>query len=679
MSAKTAPVTESWTRPGFARRLAAREREVRDTLWLLAAIVWILVPLAWVLPVWTSLSISAVLVWRVILTWEGRRLPPRLLVFALMLAAGIAVFLQFHSIFGKDAGVAYVVLLLGLKLLELKARRDTFVVIFLCLFIMLTSLFDSQSIGTAIWLCCGVLWLVTALVRTNLLGREPLLAAKVKLAGQITLLALPLTAVIFLFFPRVEGPLWGMPADAFSSRSGLGDVMAPGSLEKLVQSNALAFEVQFEGRTPSPAERYWRGPVLGSFDGFTWRPLPFAGTGALEPLQLQPDEASSVRYTVTVEPTFRNALYLLDAPAEIPRAKGFVATLKPDLQVGLQSPLRERVRFEARSYSRFRYGQNASVLEREEWLRLPVGLNPKTHAFATRLRSAESDDSKLIARVLDYIRTENFVYSTTAPRLGRNGIDEFLFETRRGFCEHYASAFVVLMRAMGIPARVVTGYQGGDINPINGYMTIRQKDAHAWAEVWLADKGWTRVDPTAAVAPERILQGSDESLAGNQDLGNSFLGIGGHWVRWVRYNIEAINNDWNQWVISYSEESQRSMFAHLGMPDVDWGTLTIALIAGSALVLALLGGAVILKRPRPEPVVALYLKLCDRLGKRGAKRRPSEGPRDYFARVAPDLAEPERSRVRDAFSLYEQLRYAQNAPTAERLNALRACIKDLGS
>jgi transglutaminase-like putative cysteine protease len=516
----------------------------------------------------------------------------------------------------------------------------------------------------------------------NLPQREPSLSAKVSLAGRMMLLAGPLTVAIFLFFPRVEGPLWGMPADAYSGRAGLSEVMAPGSFEKLVQSDTLAFEVEFEGAPPAPNQRYWRGPVLGTYDGTTWRPLVPVGQPVFEPLQLEGDEPSAVRYTVTLEPTNRSALYLLDAPADIPRLRGLSANLKPDLEVTLASPVRERVRFDARSYTRYRYGLNAGVLEREEWLELPAGLNPRTHAFAARLRREETDDHKLIQRVLNYIRTENFVYSTTAPLLGRNAVDEFLFQTRRGFCEHYASAFVVLMRAVDIPARVVTGYQGGDLNPINGYMTIRQKDAHAWAEVWLADTGWTRVDPTAAVAPERILLGSEESLGRQAGFGAAFRGMGGSWMRWARYNFEAINNYWNQWVLAYSDDAQKSMFARLGMPDIDWGTLTIALIASCGLILAAVGGQITLQRRRTEPALLLYARLCARLERLGGKlpaRRPDEGPRDYVSRIAPHLEPADRARAEQALALYEQLRYAQAQPSAEGLAALRACIKSLGS
>ncbi len=667
----------------IVNEFVSREREVRDTLWLLGAIVWVLAPLAGAIPLWTSIAIGALLLWRGILTWNGRRLPPRWLVAALMLAAGTAVFAQFHSIFGKDAGVAYVVLLLGLKLLELKARRDTFVVIFLCLFIMLTSLFDSQSLAQALWLFVGVLWLVTALVRMNLLGREPPLRAKVTLALQITLLALPLTIVVFIFFPRVEGPLWGMPADAYSSAPGLSDSMKPGDMEELVTSDRLAFEVDFDGRIPAANQRYWRGPVLGRYDGTTWRPMPTLGAAQSTPLDLEGDEGSTARYTVTQEPTNRNALYLLDAPVEVPRVHGLTARLKPDLEVALQGPLRERVRFDARSYTRFRYGLNASLLERREWVELPPQRNPHTLEFATRLRHEFPDDRKLIQHVLNYIRTENFEYATKGiPKLGENATDDFLFVTKRGFCEHYASAFVVLMRAADIPARVVTGYQGGDINPISGSMTIRQKDAHAWAEVWLADTGWTRFDPTAAVAPERIMLGSEETLAQTDGIAGTFRGLGTSWVRWIGYNLEVVNNTWNQWVVAYSDDSQKTLFSRLGMPDVDWSTLTIALIAGSALVLAVVGGQVLMKRPRTEPITGLYARLCERaakLAKGGEPRRPTEGPRDYLARIATHLPESERGQIERGFALYEELRYARRTPSADGLAALRRCIRSLGA
>jgi transglutaminase-like putative cysteine protease len=657
--------------------LNAREREVRDTLWLLASLVWVLLPMVTVLPFWASLATAGLLLWRAVLTWTGRRLPARWVLIVLMLAGGAAVLARYHTILGKDAGVTYVVLLLGLKLLELRARRDIFVVIYLSLFIMLTSLFDSQSLIHALWLFLGVVLLTTAMVRVNFAANEPPLRVKLGLAAQICGLALPLMVALFVLFPRVEGPLWGMPGDAFAARSGLSDSMSPGSFDRLIESGDTAFQVEFHGRVPAPAERYWRGPVLGSFDGHTWRVLAKTVQNEPSPLEMTPVAGSAVAYTVTLEPTNRPFLYLLDAPDGPPRDRDLGPTLRPDLQVAVRTPVRGRTTFTARSFTRFRYGLNETPASLASALRLPRG-SPRTRAFAAELLTQETDAHRLVTRILLMFRSGNYFYTTHPPLLGDQPVDEFLFDSRRGFCEHYAGAFVVLMRALNVPARVVTGYQGGDINPVNGQMTIRQSDAHAWAEVWFADTGWTRVDPTAAVAPERIERGYEQGVELAQGLGGAFSVTSRGWLRYVQYNLEALNNTWNRWIISYTGEEQRGLFRNWGFPEIDWQGLAVVLIAVFAVIGALLTSQVILRRPRLDPLQALYSRLCDQLGRRGVERRPNEGPRDYLARVTPTLDEPNLAKVRRAFALYEVLRYGRSPETpTELFKGFKTCVKSL--
>lgn len=674
------PSTSIGSRAALSRwieRFAMREREVRDTLWLILAILWVLAPFPAILPIWCSLTVAALLIWRSILTCGGRRPPPRAFLLGLMLLAGIAIYLQYRTLFGKDAGVAFVILLLGLKLLELRARRDILVVIFLCLFIMLTNLFESQSIPTAIWLLIGVLLLVTAMLRVNFVGREPSFQTKLRLAIQISAWALPLMVVMFLLFPRVEGPLWGMPADAFARRTGLSDSMSPGSFEHMVQSDETAFEAQFATRIPTPVQRYWRGPVFGFFDGRTWRATSTSDLWEEAP-EIEGDAPSRLAYTITLEPNNRHELYLLDAPAAAPEVPGTHATVRSDLQVTTQGPMRERVRFHAASYTRYRYGVHADAAQLRPWLELPQGYDPRTLEFARRLRADASDPHVLIARVLSFFRTQNFYYTPDPPALGRNSIDEFLFQTRRGFCEHYAGAFVFLMRALAIPARVVTGYQGGDFNPVNRYLTVRQRDAHAWAEVWIKDEGWVRVDPTAAVAPERIERGSDQVLALDQGYGSFFGRSASGWLTSLRQHFEAVGNGWNQWIISYTGDEQSSLFSGFGIPSVNWQTLTVALITAFCAILAAVAGKVILNRPRRDPIEISYSKLCARLQKFGPARQPFEGPDDYRVRILPRLPESHRTLAARAFALYEGLRYAP--PTAlypKTLKEFRACVTAL--
>lgn len=666
-------------RPNLIEALdvGGREREVRDTLWLIACVAWVLVPLSESLPFWCVASVWSLLIWRTTLTLTGRRPPPRFVLLALMLAAGLSVFVQYRTIFGKDAGVAYIALLSGLKLLELRARRDILVVIILSLFIMLTALFDSQSMGMAAWLFGGVLGLVTALLRVNLGTREPTFWTKLKMSLHISLLALPLMAVLFLFFPRIQGPLWGMPSDSLASRTGLSDSMSPGSFGRLIESDRVAFRVRFDGPAPPGRLRYWRGPVFGSFDGRTWRRLPSELIDSLGPQEVEADPASAYSYTVELPAGPRAAAYLLDLPQNPPDIPANPAHLTADFELHLSRHPEEPFEFTARSFAKYRYGTGLPESRRDIWLALPAQANPRTRALALELRAAEPDDRKLIERVLQMIRTENFVYTPQPPLLGDDPVDGFLFDTRRGFCEHFASAFVVLMRDAGIPARVVTGYQGGELNPLTNEMTVRQKDAHAWAEVWLAGAGWVRVDPTAAVAPSRIELGYDQSQEAEQGLSGAFVASSLNWMRWVRFRLDAVNGAWNRWIVAYTQETQRSLMSHWNMPDVDWRGLTIALIASFSVLLALVSAEVLLRRERPDPVVALYSKLCGVVGRRAAPRNPSEGPRDYLARVQPMLGEMEGARVAQAFDLYERLRYAAGPAEPGLLKAFRACVNAL--
>lgn len=674
--------------PGMIRRLvtriaapfATREREVRDTLWLLLTAIWIVMPHYSILPVWASIASAALLAWRGWITWTGHRLPRRWILTVLMLAAGIAVYVQFRTIFGKDAGVAYLVLLLGLKLLEMRARRDIFVVTFLCLFVLLTSFFESQSILTAAHMMVALLLLVTSLVSTNFGEREPSYFTKLKIAGSLCLIAAPLMVVLFVLFPRVQGPLWGMPADAYAGLTGLSESMSPGTIANLSESNEIAFRAAFEGPPPPQSERYWRGPVLGSFNGRTWRPLftqfiqnnrdrqaPRSG-----PPDLVADQTSLIEYTVTLEPHNQPWLFMLEAPKEAPSLSNTGTQVRLDLQVVARTLVRERMRYTAKSYTRFQYGRDEQVAIRRAWTALPQGFNPRTIQYASTLRDAAAkpvDDSdaalavvnrQLIERVLQTFRSENFFYTLQPPLLGRDSVDEFLFDTRRGFCEHYASAFVVLMRALDIPARVVTGYQGGELNPVNQFVEVRQRDAHAWAEVWLADAGWVRVDPTAAVAPARVEQGVNQALPAAQGFANTML-ANANWLRYVRFNWDAITNTWNQWVLSFNTERQRGLFEDLGVPDVDWRKLMIALVLVFGAALALIGAALVVRRPRLDPVVALYLKFSERNARLGLGREAHEGPQAYLARILPDLPASVHEQAREITRLYEHLRYAPPA------------------
>jgi transglutaminase-like putative cysteine protease len=641
--------------------LSRREREVRDTLWLLGTIVWAVIPLIAVLPIWVSAGFLALVAVRCRITWLGRRLPPRWLLIALLLVAGGGVYFQYHTIVGKDAGVAYIVLLLGLKLMELRAKRDIFVVVFLSLFVILTSLFDAQTILNALWMIVDMVLLTVALMRANFGANDPPLRVKIKLAVQITLLAMPLMVVLFVLFPRVSGPLWGLPADAYTNLTGLSESMAPGSFDKLVQSDDIAFEVKFSSRLPPPNRRYWRGPVLGFFDGQVWRP-GVLGRDTTSALTVTGSDASSVAYTETLEPSNRPWLFLLDSPAATPVIPGRTVTIRSDLQVIVDTPIRERTRFDARSFTDYEYGKDETLSRLAEWRKLPRNSNPQTLAYAAQLGERYPNPRELVAAVLAQIHDQPFYYTLTPPLYpGRNSVDEFFFGDRRGYCEHYAGAMTVILRAAGIPARVVTGYLGGEVNPVNGYLALRQRDAHAWAEYWDKDAGWTRVDPTAAIAPERVEQGLQPAPDPVQAASGEFITSNVGLIRYLRQHVDALTNAWDQFVVGYSGDDQEGLLSRFGIPQLDWQSLTIGLVVIFGLVLAVIAGQAIMKREKPAPIVRLYQRLCREAARSGATRLPNEGPRDYAERVAARQSGDLRVRILDAFTFYQRLRYGQGS------------------
>jgi transglutaminase-like putative cysteine protease len=661
-------------------------RDKADTLLLLAACALVLVPHSSHIPGWSAALCGMLLAWRGWITFRGKRMPPRWILVPIAALSVAGVYWSYQTFFGREPGVAMLVLLLGLKLLEMRAKRDLFVVIFLSFFLVLTQFFYSQSILTAVGMFVAVIVLLAAQLSFQYTGIVPPLRQRLLLSAKIFLLAVPLTLVLFILFPRIQGPLWGLPSDAQSGRTGLSNTMSPGNISKLALSEGIAFRVKFlSGAVPGRDKLYWRGPVLGDFDGRTWTPLPprmnQAGPIAVRPL------APPITYQVTMEPSGQRSLFALELVRDLPRLAGNASRLTPDLQIVSTEPITQRIRYEASSNPDFLLQPDESEQSLRNWLYLPAGYNPRALDYASGLRNRHRQDGDLVNAVLRFFREEKFSYTLEPPALGRNTVDEFLFTTRAGFCEHYSSAFVVLMRAAGIPARVVTGYQGGEINAVDGFMTVRQSDAHAWAEVWLKNRGWVRVDPTAAVAPDRVSRNLStvippRVLGGliTLDRGRSSAWFEG--IRSLRQNWDALNNAWNQWVLDYSFAKQQSLLQSLGFANADWRLLAALLSGIGSLVLLLTGLPLVRNRIKTAPIDALYASLCKRMAQRGFARAAHEGPRAYrlrLAQAATDLPEPQKSAVLRFLELYEAARYAPTPAQAGKAShaALIAQLKSL--
>jgi transglutaminase-like putative cysteine protease len=658
------------------RRLPPLARDKADTLLLLASSLLVLAPHAAHLPAWVSLLCAATLGWRAALTLLGRRMPPSLVLMPIAGAAMAGVLHTYHTLLGRDAGVAMLVLLVAFKTLEMHAKRDLYVVVFLCLFLALTNFFYSQSIGTALAMLVSVAALLATLISFQLTGAVPPLRTRLLLAARMMAFAAPLAIALFLVFPRVQGPLWGMPSDA-AGHSGLSDKMAPGQMSHLAQSGDVAFRVKFAGAAPQQSDLYWRGPVLGTFDGTTWtRVAPRASGGHGRQQLALTVRGKPVRYEVTLEPSDTRWLFALEMPEQLPDIGENLSFVSSELEFTAAYPIQARVRYDLASYLSFNLQGAARQEGLDAWLQLPHGLNPRARAAGERLRS-EPDPAKRAQAVLHQFRREQYVYTLDPPLLGADSVDEFLYGTRAGFCEHFSGAFVFLMRAAGVPARVVTGYQGGELNPVDGYVTVRQSDAHAWAEVWLGRRGWVRVDPTAAVAPERVRRGLAQAIPprapfGIEGLGR-LMGLDGErdsLLARLRFSLDAINNGWNQWVLNYTPQRQQGLLDRLQSALLDWHNAALLLLGG-----ALLGGLRLLHKYRGrDPVDALYSALCKRLDELGLPRAPHEGPSAYAARIAGAGLEPRRAAAAAEFlSRYSAWRYARARPDA----ALAATLKRL--
>ncbi|MEC4718677.1 DUF3488 and transglutaminase-like domain-containing protein [Noviherbaspirillum sp. CPCC 100848] len=657
-------------------------REKADTLLLIGTCVLVLLPHASHLPAWIMPCCLLLLFWRGWLTFRGSRMPPRWLLLPIAIAAMGGVYWSHKTFFGRDAGVAMLSLLLALKLLEMHAKRDLFIVLFLSFFLILSSFFYSQSIGTALMTIAAVVAILTTQVSFQYTGAVPPLRKRLRLGATILVLAAPLTLVLFLLFPRIQGPLWGMPGDAQGSgRTGLSDSMAPGNISKLALSDDVAFRVKFEGAAPNNPQLYWRGVVLSQFDGRTWTPMRAARPGRIHAVL----EGEPLRYQVTLEPHGRRWLFALEMPQALPQLAGNTAALTQEVQMLASEPVSDRMRYDMVSHPSYRLQPDAKAGYLQQWIDLPPGFNPRTLAYASRLSQGATSAEQLIDTVLKRFREEAFRYTLEPPVLGKHVIDEFLFDTKAGFCEHYSGAFVVLMRALGIPARVVTGYQGGEINPVDGYMTVRQSDAHAWAEVWLAQRGWVRIDPTAAVAPERVQQNlrnfmPQPVLGGLFTLDASQNPLLKSWLS-LRQRFDAINNGWNQWVLNYTPDKQKRFFESLGFPNVNWLTMTAVMMICGITVTAMVVLPLLLHQRKRDPFDALYDALCRRMAQRGLQRLPHEGPRAYSTRlVAPESALPPQTKSALArfLEVYETVRYGAPAPDkrAHVLSLLKSLLAE---
>jgi len=653
-------------------------REGRDTLFLLAVIAWVLLPQVAHLPLWCSLGAGAVLLWRGWLAHGARPLPRRVWLLLLLALTLAATYATYTTLLGRDAGVTVLVVLITLKTLELRARRDAFVIFFLGFFCMLSNFFYSQSLLTAFSMLLGLLGLLTALVNAHMPVGKPPLARAAKTAATMVLLGAPIMVVLFLLFPRLA-PLWGIPSDAMTGRSGLSASMEVGAIAKLALDESVAMRIKFEGEAPPQSSLYFRGPVLSSFDGRQWLPLrPSLPSryGLAANLQV---EGQPVPYEVTLQPTNRPWLFLLEAAAQSPALPGYGNVMQDDLQWLTNRPITDVVRYRASSYPRFTHGPVQQVLGLQEFIDLPPGFNPRTLALASEIRRdpryAQADAAALVQVALERLRTGGYRYTLEPGVYGQHTADEFWFDRKEGFCEHIASAFVVLMRALDVPARIVTGYQGGERNSVDNFWVVRQSDAHAWAEVWQANQGWVRVDPTSAVAPGRT--GAFQRLSVPQGvIGQAFGNLNPTLTAQLRATWEAVNNAWTQRVLNYTQGEQLSLLKNLGFDAPDWGDLTRLMIGVIVLTCVVGGGWAAWDRTEHDPWLRLLSRARKRLAQANIESTPATSPRQLADQVTSKYG-IQGAMLHDWLMQLEWQRYASPDMTPARQQNQRQQLRRL--
>jgi transglutaminase-like putative cysteine protease len=622
-------------------------------------------------PSWVPVAALIFVVWRLMAASRPLRLPGTFTrsLLAVLLVAGVV--LRFHTLNGLSAGTALLILMGSVKLLETRAQRDQYVVVAAGVFLLLAACLDRQGLVRAplyllqVWLCCAALAVVayapTEAFALAAVAQAPTAAsaalsrfdnrAAMLLAARSLAFALPLALMLFVFFPRLPGAFWAIPRSD-QALTGLGDSMSPGSISQLTTSYDVAFRAHFEGAPPPAQERYWRGPVLHEFDGYTWRRTA-RNLARMQPLQYL---GPQYRYRISMEPSAQRWWFSLDTATGSPEPR---VSFTYDYQLISTEPVAEGTNYTLVSHTSTRALRPLPQLARRYDTDLSGDRNPKSRGLAVRLRSGVASDDAYVSAVLDFFRTGGFEYTLTPPRLGFDSVDDFIFNTRLGFCGHYASAFAVMMRAAGVPARIVTGYLGGEWNPIGHYFIVRQSDAHSWTEVWLDGRGWTRVDPTAVVAPERLRRGILDILPNAVSAPARFV-WSQPWLAALLQRWDALNTAWNDRVIKFNYGDQLRLLQQLGFKSP--GAQELGWAFGAGLVGWMLWIAWHVgrgtPRPRPDNLARAYTALCRKLGRAGVTRESHEGPLTFASHVRerrPDL----QADVHPLLLRYAELRYGR--------------------
>lgn len=616
---------------------------VASRYWLLAALLFAFFPHLERLPWWLSGVLCLALLWR--LPAVEQKIPqPKITMKVLFLIAGIATLKNnYQTLFGPEAGTSFLIFCVALKLIEAKDERDSYILLTLSFFVVSTSFLFSQSVFITMYAALALVIITAAYVSFN---QQISFKQNIKLAFILLGQALPLMMILFVFFPRLP-PLWTLKMTESSGRTGMSDNMSPGDLAKLSQSSELAFRVEFESKKiPPKSELYWKGLILSQFDGKTWRlsnnpwlddytftawsqrPLP-----TWTQTQIRLSEEPALKYKVIMEPTDKTWLYTLSVPFSNDSGLG----LTRDFRLITSTPI-----FQRYTYNALRFNALALDPELPEWLRqdniqLPVTGNPTARKMAQQWRAFYGSDDKYILAILRWFTKSQFYYTLEPPKLGNNRIDEFLFITKRGFCEHYSSSLTFLLRAANIPARVVVGYQGGELSPTGDSWQVRQMDAHAWVEAWMPRKGWVRLDPTGAIAPERIERGMSDMAQNQAVWGNSAFSV----MKYGNYKLlgqlrnmtDYVNYRWQRDILGYDSENQEEFLLKLLGDKEVWKRIAVMFGSLAAIAILLASWTILKARRKIHPADKIIEKLSAKLTSRGLARKSGEGVIAYLDRL----------------------------------------------
>jgi protein-glutamine gamma-glutamyltransferase len=656
----------------------------RPLLWLAAALLFTLPALLGTLASWVPFLFLFALVLKFWMEPRGYRFRSTSLKLILTALTLGAIFLSYDTLKGIEPAVSLLAVLVSLKILEAHTAREFQVMVMMAWVLCLCGFLLSQDLAIAVCLFVAFALLIAALVqfhRPATAGSPGAfwlpLATTLKLVAQ----AAPVVVLLFLLFPRINIGFQFRIGDLHAAMTGFSDRLSPGGIETLANSSDIAFRAEFPDRRTGPGgPMYWRGLVMWHCEGLEWR-APYAPASVSDSSRQYRASDKAIRQRITIAPHGARWMFALDRPFGIPSG----AMLARGNYLYSVQPIRKSRRYEVLS-STDPIGEELGAHERREALQLPASISPAVRELAASLAAQNSGPRATVARALQFFRTQGFRYSLSPGEYDKNDLEEFLFRRRTGFCEHYAASFATLMRLAGIPARVVVGYLGGEYNDLGGFFLVRQADTHAWCEVWIPENGWTRIDPTSAVAPERASLDLSSFLASRIASGEMATGRTAFVTRLgrlplvnqIRFIWEALNYQWDTRVMGFDADVQDVLLTSLGLTNS--GPLPLVmqvLIVISALLIIYAGWMQLRTRPRADRVQALYERFCQKLAGIGMQRDPCEGPSDFAKRAVQSC--PNASEcVRQITETYIALRYAPGSAAisldkfAKEINAFTA-------